>query len=189
MPPSNRREFLKLAAVASLTAANAPFSWARPPARARAWVTSQDRRMEEIKPPAWRTVPAQGAAGIHIDTTKHYQEILGFGAAFTDASCYLLAALDEQKRGALLNDLLGPSGLRLSVGRTCIGASDYSRFAYTFRLGERVRVRLAQGQHIPILPDLGLEVIPGTATRGLESGRSVRVQRRVIGPGVVGAAL
>jgi len=132
MPPSNRREFLKLAAAASLAATNAPFSWPRPPARTRAWVTSQDRRMEEIKPPAWRTVPAQSAAGIHIDTTKHYQEILGFGAAFTDASCYLLAALDEQKRVALLNDLLGPSGLRLSVGRTCIGASDYSRFAYTF---------------------------------------------------------
>jgi glucosylceramidase len=88
--------------------------------------------MEEIKLPVWRTVPAESAAGIHIDTTKHYQEILGFGAAFTDASCYLLAQLGEQKRGALLNDLLGPNGLRLSVGRTCIGASDYSRFAYTF---------------------------------------------------------
>ena len=132
MPPSNRREFLKLAAAASLAATNAPFSWARPSARARAWVTSQDRRMEEIKPPVWRTVSAASAAGIHIDTTKRYQEILGFGAAFTDASCYLLAGLDEQKRAALLNDLLGPNGFRLSVGRTCIGASDYSRFAYTF---------------------------------------------------------
>jgi glucosylceramidase len=87
--------------------------------------------MEEIKLPVWRTVSAESLAGIHIDTTKHYQEILGFGAAFTDASCYLLSVLDEQKRGALLNDLLGPNGLRLSVGRTCIGASDYSRFAYT----------------------------------------------------------
>jgi glucosylceramidase len=87
--------------------------------------------MEEIKLPEWRTVSAEGSAGIRIDTTKHYQEILGFGAAFTDASCYLLSLLDEQKRGALLNDLLGPNGLRLSVGRTCIGASDYSRFAYT----------------------------------------------------------
>ena len=129
---SSRREFLKLAAAASLAAANAPSSWASPPARARAWVTSQDRRMEEIKLPVWRTASAESAAGIRIDTTKRYQEILGFGAAFTDASCFLLAQLDEQKRGALLNDLLGPNGLRLSVGRTCIGASDYSRFAYTF---------------------------------------------------------
>jgi glucosylceramidase len=87
--------------------------------------------MEEIKLPVWQTVSADSSAGIHIDTTKHYQEILGFGAAFTDASCYLLSVLDAQKRGALLNDLLGPNGLRLSVGRTCIGASDYSRFAYT----------------------------------------------------------
>lgn len=131
MPPSSRREFLKLATAASLAAATAPLSCPSPAAHARAWVTSQDRRMEEIKLPVWRTVSAERSAGIHIDTTKHYQEILGFGAAFTDASCYLLAELDEQKRAALLNDLLGPNGLRLSVGRTCIGASDYSRFAYT----------------------------------------------------------
>src|SRR5260370_3499459 len=57
---------------------------------------------------------------------------MGFGGEVDYADWYLLGALDEQKRGALLNDLLGPSGLRLSVGRTCIGASDYSRFAYTF---------------------------------------------------------
>jgi glucosylceramidase len=131
MPPSSRREFLKLATAASLAAATAPLSWPSPAAHARAWVTSQDRRMEEIKLPVWRTVSAEGSAGIHIDTTKHHQEILGFGAAFTDASCYLLSLLDEQGRAALLNDLLGPNGLRLSVGRTCIGASDYSRFAYT----------------------------------------------------------
>ena len=131
MPPSTRREFVRLAAAASLATVNAPLSWPRSPARARAWVTSQDRRMEEIKLPVWRTVSAESLAGIRIDTTKRYQEILGFGAAFTDASCYLLSVLDEQKRGALLNDLLGPNGLRLSVGRTCIGASDYSRFAYT----------------------------------------------------------
>ena len=131
MPPSSRREFLKLATAASLAAATAPLSCPNPAAHARAWVTSQDRRMEEIKLPVWRMVSAEGSAGIHIDTTKHYQEILGFGAAFTDASCYLLSLLDEQERAALLNDLLGPNGLRLSVGRTCIGASDYSRFAYT----------------------------------------------------------
>ncbi len=131
MPSSSRREFLKLATAVSLTATNAPFSWASPSARGKAWVTSQDRRMEEIKLPAWRTVLAKSSAGIQIDMTRHYQEILGFGAAFTDASCYLLSVLDEQKRSALLNDLLGPNGLRLSVGRTCIGASDYSRFAYT----------------------------------------------------------
>src|SRR5260370_30494294 len=57
---------------------------------------------------------------------------MGFGGEVDYADWYLLGALDEQKRGALLNDLLGPNGLRLSVGRTCIGASDYSRFAYTF---------------------------------------------------------
>src|SRR5260370_34598110 len=56
---------------------------------------------------------------------------MGFGGEVDYADWYLLCVLDEQERSALLNDLLGPNGLRLSVGRTCIGASDYSRFAYT----------------------------------------------------------
>src|SRR5260221_2971276 len=112
MPPSNRREFLKLAAAASLAATNAPFSWARPPARARAWVTSQDRRMEEIKPPVWRTVSAESEAGIPIAKTKRYQEIMGLGGAFYDASFDLVAALGGEKPCGLLEGLVGPDRLR-----------------------------------------------------------------------------
>ncbi len=35
-------------------------------------------------------------------------------------------------RSRLLGELFGPEGLRLSVGRTCIGSSDYSCSAYSF---------------------------------------------------------
>ncbi|HWY06916.1 MAG TPA: glycoside hydrolase family 30 protein [Candidatus Acidoferrales bacterium] len=131
MPQSDRRLFIKLAAT-TLAAANTPFSWAMPAAGARAWVTSKDRRLAEMKLPGWRKAGAGGPTRIQIDSTQRYQEILGFGAAFTDASCYLLSELDPEKRKALLNDLVGPDGLRLSVGRTCIGASDYSRYPYSF---------------------------------------------------------
>ena len=130
MPSSNRRAFLKLAA-ATAVAANNPLTWASTPTRARAWVTSQDRRLQEIKLPPWRRA-AQGVSGIQIDESTRFQEVLGFGAAFTDASCYLLSGLVAEKRHALLADLLGPDGLRLSIGRTCIGASDYSRYPYSF---------------------------------------------------------
>ena len=37
-----------------------------------------------------------------------------------------------EARHALLSDLYGPAGLRLSVGRTCIGSSDYSTKMYSF---------------------------------------------------------
>src|ERR1700675_16398 len=131
MPQSDRRLFIKLAAT-TLAAANTPFSWGMPATGARAWVTSNDHRLEERKLPSWHKAGAGGPTRIQIDSAQRYQEILGFGAAFTDASCYLLSELNPEKRKALLNDLVGPDGLRLSVGRTCIGASDYSRYPYSF---------------------------------------------------------
>jgi glucosylceramidase len=132
MPRNARREFLRLAAAFSLAAANARLLRGSGPARAQAWVTSKERRLEEIQLPEWRTFSGESPTGVVIDGSKRYQEILGFGAAFTDASCYLLSQMEADKRQALLNDLFGRDGLRLSVGRICIGASDYSRYAYSY---------------------------------------------------------
>jgi glucosylceramidase len=132
MPENTRREFPRLAAAVSLAATNARFLRGSAPPPVHAWVTSKDRRLEEVKLPEWRTFAGENATGIVIDASKRYQAILGFGAAFTDASCYLLSQLDAEKRQALFADLFGHDGLRLSVGRTCMGASDYSRFAYSY---------------------------------------------------------
>ncbi|HVJ09380.1 MAG TPA: glycoside hydrolase family 30 beta sandwich domain-containing protein [Acidisarcina sp.] len=81
-----------------------------------------------------------------------YQEILGFGAAFTDASCYLFGQLSAQDRKALLSELFGAEGLRLSVGRTCIGSSDYSRNVYSYDEVEQPDPEL---QHFSIEHDRG----------------------------------
>jgi len=133
MPDNTRREFLRLVTVASLAAAASPrFLPSKTTSTAQAWVTSKDRRLEEVKAGDWQTFSSESPTGIVLDSTKRYQEVLGFGAAFTDASCYLLSQLEAEKRQALLCDLFGPEGLRLSVGRTCIGSSDYSRFAYSY---------------------------------------------------------
>ena len=69
---------------------------------------------------------------IHLDPDQRYQQVLGFGAALTDASCYLLEELDTDKRKSLLNECFGSSGLRFSVARTTIGSSDYSLTAYSY---------------------------------------------------------
>jgi glucosylceramidase len=132
MSTSTRRDFLKLAAAASFAATNARRLWSSSAAKLQAWVTSGDRRMQEIKLGGWQSLPNRVAGEIVLDATTRYQEILGFGAAFTDASCYLFSQMPPEKRRALLSDLLGRNGLQLSVGRTCIGSSDYSRFAYSF---------------------------------------------------------
>ena len=98
----------------------------------RAWRTAGEERFQEFPLEPWQRASGSATAGIEIDATRKFQKILGFGGAFTDASCYLFSRMDPAARGQLLDELLGERGLRLSVGRTCIGSSDYSRNAYTF---------------------------------------------------------
>ncbi len=132
MPNNTRREFLRYAAGCSLAAANPRFLLAAAPPRVQGWVTSKDRRLEEIKLPDWRPNASEAANRIVVDPAERFQEILGFGAAFTDASCFLISQMEAEKQQSLLADLFGRNGLGLSVCRTCIGSSDYSRFAYSY---------------------------------------------------------
>jgi glucosylceramidase len=60
--------------------------------------------------------------------------MVGFGAAITDASAWLIQnKLNEQQRSALLNELFGKApGAGFSFTRLTIGASDFSRHHYSF---------------------------------------------------------
>jgi glucosylceramidase len=58
--------------------------------------------------------------------------MLGFGAAFTDAACYMLNQLHSDERAALMHELFAPDEMAMNVCRTCIGASDYSKSLYSF---------------------------------------------------------
>ena len=97
------------------------------------WTTGGDIRFQRIPPIQWRMAsgpPAQGA--IVVNPGNKFQEILGFGGALTDASCFLFSQLPEASRATLFHDLFHPSEMNLNVCRTCIGASDYSRSVYSF---------------------------------------------------------
>jgi len=134
---TNRREFLKEAeSVSALAvAANAAQSHTgsqAPPGRVRAWRTSKDQKFQPIDAPQWEPSSGTASVGIHLDSSKRYQEVLGFGGAFTDASCYLFHQMSPETRHSLLSELYGPTGLQLNVGRTCIGSSDYSTVMYNY---------------------------------------------------------
>jgi glucosylceramidase len=131
---SDRRSFLKTCAAtaAYLAVPTSSLLWARAASETKMWVTSKDKRAEASPGPQWHDVGGGSFTGIDIDPGKSYQQILGFGAAFTDASCYLFGSMEARQRDALLSELFGPTGLRFSVARTCIGASDYSTGAYSF---------------------------------------------------------
>lgn len=149
-PTTSRREFLRLAGsiAASPSALRTIEPWAprftasaealrgrnRPSSvrKVRAWRTSDRERFEPIDAPVWKPATATSPTAIHLDPDQRFQKILGFGAALTDASCYLLQQLPGAERAALLKECFGMDGLRFSVARTCVGSSDYSRSAYSF---------------------------------------------------------
>lgn len=100
----------------------------------RLWLSTADRRLRLAQQPdiamsAHESVPAD----VVIDIHKTYQSIVGFGAALTDSSAWLLQnKMSEQQRGALLQELFGPPpNLDLNMMRLTIGASDFSLQQYT----------------------------------------------------------
>jgi glucosylceramidase len=99
------------------------------------WVTTGDQRKLLSHEPD--VTFSSGASGtlptIAIDDTAMYQEMVGFGAAITDAAAININRLAPDRREALLRDLFDPdSGIGLSFTRLTIGASDFSPRQYSF---------------------------------------------------------
>ncbi|HEY1208237.1 MAG TPA: glycoside hydrolase family 30 beta sandwich domain-containing protein [Terracidiphilus sp.] len=137
MTLKTRREFLQNVARAAAVSAlsQVPLLWSQPNESlrpVRAWMTSGAQRFTSFEAPRWQKAAVSASRDIRIDPTSRRQTVLGFGAAFTDAACYLFSQLPDQGRRELFDEFFGPNGLRLSVARTCIGSSDYSRSVYSF---------------------------------------------------------
>jgi glucosylceramidase len=100
----------------------------------QAWITTADQsRLLARGPDARFRAQASRANLIEVEPQRQYQEIVGFGAAVTDASAWLIQTkLNETQRRALLQELFGrQNGLGLSFTRITIGASDFSRSHYS----------------------------------------------------------
>lgn len=89
-------------------------------------------RFAEFAVEDWQPSAGSSRQAVEIDPSRQFQSVLGFGGAFTGASCHLLNGMDPEARRQLLQELFGAGGLGLSVGRTCIGSSDYSLTAYSY---------------------------------------------------------
>jgi len=137
----SRRGFLKKAsgAAAALAASGALPVWAAEepaPAPVKVWATYRDRRYAaqaaSDAPLAWKPLGEVSADAIVIDPKTEKQEVLGFGGAMTDSTCWILSQLPADQRAAILHDLFAPTEMALNVCRTAIGASDYSRSVYSY---------------------------------------------------------
>jgi glucosylceramidase len=194
---TSRREFLETSAL-GLAAAVTPnvlkpnMTTSTPlgemsdaPSNLSAWVTSGDQRFAAAPPIAWhRAEPSQNQLVLNPDVK--FQEILGFGGAFTDAACYTFNRLSPAEREKLFHELFHSSEMGLSVGRICVGASDYSTKVYGYDEGEpdpelsRFSIDHDRKYILPILqqarqvnPDLFLFSSPWSPPGWMKSGNSM----------------
>jgi glucosylceramidase len=104
------------------------------PVTIASWVTSADGR-QRLAPGATATFDLAPVLPVvvDVDPTVRYQAWAGVGAAFTDASAWVLTrSLAPEARERLLGELFGRgTGLHLSLTRVAIGASDFSEQHYT----------------------------------------------------------
>jgi len=98
------------------------------------WLSTADRRLRLARQPDI-AIDAEAASrdAVIVDVDQPYQSIVGFGAALTDASAWLLQhKMTVPQRGALLRELFGPPpNLDLNMLRLTIGASDFSLNPYS----------------------------------------------------------
>ncbi|HEY1205723.1 MAG: glycoside hydrolase family 30 beta sandwich domain-containing protein [Bryobacteraceae bacterium] len=118
-------------------------------------LTAGAKRYAEEPPLPWQAAAGPSMGAIVLDPRTTHQEVLGFGAAFTDAACYTLKRLPPAAREGLLRELFHPSEMGLSVCRTCIGSSDYSTSVYSFDDG----VADPQLRRFSIMHDL-VDILP-----------------------------
>jgi len=70
---------------------------------------------------------------IIVDSEKRYQEIIGFGGAFSEAAAYTLSRISKEKRQEVINSYFSPEdGLAYTLGRVHIQSCDFSLGNYTY---------------------------------------------------------
>jgi glucosylceramidase len=101
-----------------------------------AWTTSADHRLALARQtlPFDAATAAVAVADISIDPAARRQQIVGFGAAITDASAWVLQHdMTAAQREPLMRELFSREGDGIGLGftRLTIGASDFSRRHYS----------------------------------------------------------
>ncbi|MBS0387671.1 MAG: glycosyl hydrolase, partial [Proteobacteria bacterium] len=111
---------------------------------------------------------------IDVDGSVRYQEMVGFGAAMTDATATLLKSQKPRQRNALMRELFGPApGLNLSFVRVPIGGSDFSPYHYTLD-------DMPLGESDPTLSKFRLDANHMQLIPVLRSARALNRQLRIV---------
>lgn len=99
--------------------------------KVRSLVSTSDRAMVFKRAALKSSTKATGQV-VKLDTTQHFQQMDGFGAAVTGSSCYNLLKMTPKDRADFLRKTYSPTkGLGYSYVRISIGCSDFSLSEYT----------------------------------------------------------
>jgi glucosylceramidase len=111
-----------------------------PPARLRAYLTARDTHDRLAAQSEWGQGPAPaGAAELLVDPGHEFQEIEGFGGAFTEAAAVTLHKALPAQQEEILRAYFDPvQGLGYSLCRTHINSCDFSlgNYAHADRPGD-----------------------------------------------------
>jgi glucosylceramidase len=102
---------------------------------AQAWITTSDqsRLLSREQDLPIGHMPDTAHVVIDVDENDTYQEMVGFGAAMTDASAWLINNKLGAQKDAIMRELFGRNpGIGLSFVRVPMGASDFSSKHYSY---------------------------------------------------------
>ena len=127
-------------------------STAQPKSDLAIWLTNSKQRFAPGRTIQWRPqttlssmAPSTTISSSSVTPTtdfirlvpgNKFQDILGFGGCFSDASCSVIDKLREPLRDELLHELCHPSQMGLNVHRTCIGSADSAASLYSYDDGD-----------------------------------------------------
>jgi glucosylceramidase len=97
-------------------------------ARAATWSVIETARDNghRLTPVAAPASAPSGAHALAVDTSKQFQEMVGFGGALTESSAWVLAQLPADKRLEVIRAYYGKDGLGYTLARTHLNSCDFS---------------------------------------------------------------
>ena len=111
--------------------------------------SSKNSYLQQSKIKAQTYQPKQEKEIINVYPNCEMQEIIGFGGAITEASSYCYSLLPDSQKQAFLKDYFDNN---YSIGRLCIGSSDFSMKSYSYATKKDLSDFNIQHDRIHIIP-------------------------------------
>jgi len=133
---TTRRDFIRLSAAGVAALSQSLSSLAQTPGPIEVRQSAGDKRFAQEPDLHWQPASGTETGAIAVDPSRTYQEILGFGAAMTDAATYTINQLSPDAREQFLHELFHPDELGINTVRICIGSSDFSTEMFSYDEGD-----------------------------------------------------